>query len=151
MPPRPPPASSPITKPAKSSKPFSYVNAVGWLYLALVIDLCSRKIIGWHLADHMRTQHVTDALQQALRTRATTGETMFHSERGSNTAAMPALRFSNTSMPTTTSTANTRRSAIRPRPNSKLKSTLLTKPKPVQKIRCISVKQFPLPDDSGFT
>jgi transposase InsO family protein len=58
-------------------------TATGWLYLAVVIDLCSRKIIGWSLADHMRTRLVTDALQQALRTRTTTEETIFHSDRGS--------------------------------------------------------------------
>ncbi len=41
----------------------------GWLYLAVDIDLCSRKIVGWAIADHMRSQLVTDALKQALGSR----------------------------------------------------------------------------------
>lgn len=58
-------------------------TASGWLYLAVVIDLCSRRIVGWSLADHMRTQLVSDALKQALESRPTTGGTIFHSDRGS--------------------------------------------------------------------
>ncbi len=42
----------------------------GWLYLAVVIDLCSRRIVGWSLADHMRSDLVLDALLQALQTSA---------------------------------------------------------------------------------
>ncbi|TFD50400.1 hypothetical protein E3T46_10890 [Cryobacterium sp. Hh11] len=37
----------------------------GWLYLATVIDLCSRMVVGWQLADHMRSSIVTDALDMA--------------------------------------------------------------------------------------
>jgi putative transposase len=55
----------------------------GWLYLAVIIDLCSRRVIGWSLADHMRSELVVDALRQALQTRSTTGATIFHSDRGS--------------------------------------------------------------------
>jgi putative transposase len=44
-------------------------TAAGWLYLAVVIDLCTRRIVGWALADHMRTQLVSDALLQALGSR----------------------------------------------------------------------------------
>ena len=54
----------------------------GWLYLAVVIDLCSRRIVGWSLADHMRSDLVLDALLQALQTRPT-NRTIFHSDRGS--------------------------------------------------------------------
>jgi transposase InsO family protein len=57
-------------------------TAQGWLYLAVVIDLCSRRIIGWSLADHLRAELVTDALQQALQTRPVSA-TIFHSDRGS--------------------------------------------------------------------
>jgi len=39
----------------------------GWLYLVAVQDLYSRRIVGWSMADHMRTELVTDALQMALR------------------------------------------------------------------------------------
>src|SRR4051794_8664799 len=38
----------------------------GWLYLVAVQDLFSRRIVGWSMADHMRTELVTDALQMAL-------------------------------------------------------------------------------------
>ena len=58
-------------------------TATGWLYLAVVIDLCSRKIVGWSLADHLRTQLVSDALKQALGSRDTAPDLIFHSDRGS--------------------------------------------------------------------
>jgi transposase InsO family protein len=54
----------------------------GWLYLAVVIDLCSRRIVGWSLADHLRSELVLDALGQALQTRSAKGA-IFHSDRGS--------------------------------------------------------------------
>ena len=58
-------------------------TASGWLYLAVVIDLCSRKIVGWALADHMRSELVAAALQQALGSRSKTHNAIFHSDRGS--------------------------------------------------------------------
>jgi transposase InsO family protein len=58
-------------------------TASGWLYLAVVIDLCSRRVVGWSLANHMRTQLVTDALKQALDTRSIPKGLIFHSDRGS--------------------------------------------------------------------
>jgi putative transposase len=58
-------------------------TSAGWLYLAVVIDLCSRKIIGWALADHLRAQLAVDALRQAIGTRSTTQKPIFHSDRGS--------------------------------------------------------------------
>ncbi len=57
-------------------------TSAGWLYLAVVIDLCSRRIVGWSLADHMRSDLVLDALHQALETRPA-HHTIFHSDRGS--------------------------------------------------------------------
>jgi putative transposase len=57
-------------------------TSAGWLYLAVVIDLCSRRIVGWSLADHMRSDLVLDALRQALATRSI-NQTIFHSDRGS--------------------------------------------------------------------
>jgi len=57
-------------------------TASGWLYLAVVIDLCSRRIIGWSLANHLRSELVVAALAQALQTRPGRG-TIFHSDRGS--------------------------------------------------------------------
>lgn len=59
-----------------------------WLYLAVVIDLCSRRIVGWSLADHMRSDLVLDALHQALQTRPT-DRTIFHSDRGSQYGSAP--------------------------------------------------------------
>ena len=57
-------------------------TSTGWLYLAVVIDLCSRRIVGWSLADHLRSDLVLAALQQALHTRGG-DQTIFHSDRGS--------------------------------------------------------------------
>jgi putative transposase len=57
-------------------------TATGWLYLAIVIDLCSRRILGWSLAPHLRSELVVAALRQALQTRPGRG-TIFHSDRGS--------------------------------------------------------------------
>ena len=58
-------------------------TAAGWLYLAVVIDLCSRKIVGWALADHLRADLVIAALQQALGSRRARPGLIFHSDRGS--------------------------------------------------------------------
>lgn len=57
-------------------------TSAGWLYLAVVIDLCSRRIVGWSLDNHMRSDLVLDALGQALKTRLP-NRTVFHSDRGS--------------------------------------------------------------------
>jgi putative transposase len=58
----------------------------GWLYLAVVIDLCSRRIVGWSLQNHLRSDLVLAALQQALHTRSV-HQTIFHSDRGSQYAS----------------------------------------------------------------
>lgn len=54
----------------------------GWAYLATVIDLASRRVVGWALADHMRTELVTDALTMAFANRAPERGVIFHSDRG---------------------------------------------------------------------
>ncbi|WP_164520432.1 IS3 family transposase [Specibacter cremeus] len=54
----------------------------GWAYLATVIDLHSRALVGWALDTHMRTSLVTDALDLALARRAPTAPVIFHSDRG---------------------------------------------------------------------
>ena len=54
----------------------------GWAYLATVIDLASRKVVGWALADHMRTELVIDALDMAFTHRRPAGDVVFHSDRG---------------------------------------------------------------------
>jgi putative transposase len=38
----------------------------GWLYLAVVLDVFSRRIAGWAMADHLRTDPVIDALEMAI-------------------------------------------------------------------------------------
>lgn len=58
-------------------------TAKGWLYLAVIIDLCSRRIVGWSLAGHMRAGLVSDALRQALEWRRPARGLIFHSDRGS--------------------------------------------------------------------
>ena len=54
----------------------------GWAYLATVIDLASRKVVGWSLADHMRTDLVEDALTMAFANRRPAEGVIFHSDRG---------------------------------------------------------------------
>lgn len=54
----------------------------GWLYLAGVIDLCSRKVVGWSMADHLRTDLVADALRMALARRGPAPGLLHHSDRG---------------------------------------------------------------------
>ena len=54
----------------------------GWAYLATVIDLASRKVVGWALADHMRTELVEDALTMAFSARRPPKGVIFHSDRG---------------------------------------------------------------------
>lgn len=54
----------------------------GWAYLATVIDLHSRAVVGWAIAGHMRTELVTTALDRALAGRRPDGEVIFHADRG---------------------------------------------------------------------
>ena len=54
----------------------------GWAYLATVIDLASRKVVGWALADHMGTELVIDALSMAFAKRSPEPGVIFHSDRG---------------------------------------------------------------------
>ena len=54
----------------------------GWLYLATVIDIASRRVVGWASADHLRTELVADALRTACRQRRPDGPVVFHSDRG---------------------------------------------------------------------
>jgi transposase InsO family protein len=53
------------------------------LYLATVIDCFSRRLVGWSIADHMRTELVEDALQAAAATRGSLSGAIFHSDHGS--------------------------------------------------------------------
>jgi putative transposase len=55
----------------------------GWLYLAAVQDAYSRRIVGWSMADHMRSELVVDALQMALHRRRPAPGLIHHSDQGS--------------------------------------------------------------------
>jgi hypothetical protein len=55
----------------------------GWLYLAVVLDLWSRRVVGWSMAEHMRSELVVDALEMALGHRVPAHGHVFHSDRGS--------------------------------------------------------------------
>jgi putative transposase len=59
----------------------------GWLYLAVVLDLFSRRVIGWSMGTTMQRELVIDALAAALRNRRPPAGTMFHSDRGSQYAS----------------------------------------------------------------
>lgn len=55
----------------------------GWLYLATVIDLYSRQVVGWSMANHMRAELVNDALLMAIWKRKPDKGLIWHSDRGS--------------------------------------------------------------------
>jgi putative transposase len=55
----------------------------GWLYLATVIDLATRMVVGWSMANHMRTSLVTDAMAMARDHGHQAKGAIFHSDRGS--------------------------------------------------------------------
>jgi putative transposase len=55
----------------------------GWMYLATVIDLASRRVVGWAMADNMRADLVCEALEMALSWRRPSAGLIFHSDRGS--------------------------------------------------------------------
>ncbi len=57
-------------------------TAEGWLYLAIVMDLYSRRILGWSVADHMKTELCLDALQMAMEQRTNLKGLIHHSDRG---------------------------------------------------------------------
>jgi transposase InsO family protein len=62
---------------------ITYVHTwEGWLYLATVIDLGSRRVVGWATADHLRTDLVEQALRNAITQRRPEAGVIFHSDRG---------------------------------------------------------------------
>lgn len=63
---------------------ITYIHTwAGFIYLATVIDCCSKKVVGWSIADHMRTELVEDALKNAAATTVIEPRAIFHSDRGS--------------------------------------------------------------------
>jgi putative transposase len=59
----------------------------GWLYLAVVIDLYSRQVVGWSMAEHMRAKLVNDALLMAVWKRKPGKGLIWHTDRGSQYAS----------------------------------------------------------------
>ena len=59
----------------------------GWLYLAAVEDLYSRRVVGWSMADHMQSRLVVDALAMAVARRLPDEGLLAHSDRGSQYAS----------------------------------------------------------------
>lgn len=63
---------------------FTYVATwLGFVYVAFIIDVFSRAIVGWRASRAMRTDLVLDALEQALHARPLTGDLVHHSDHGS--------------------------------------------------------------------
>jgi hypothetical protein len=56
----------------------------GWVYVASVLDACTRRLVGWSIADHLRTELVSDALRAAAATRGRVrlDGLIFHSDHG---------------------------------------------------------------------
>lgn len=70
---------------AKLVGDITYVRTwEGWLYVALVIDCYSRKIVGWAMADNYKTPLIVEAIQMAARNLPLPDGAIFHSDRGSN-------------------------------------------------------------------
>jgi putative transposase len=67
----------------KWTSDITYIpTAEGWLYLAVVIDLFSRRVVGWSMADHLRASLCIDALEMALLHRRPGPGLVHHSDRG---------------------------------------------------------------------
>lgn len=62
-------------------------TCAGWLYLAAVEDLYSRRVVGWSMADHMESRLVVDALELAVQRRLPGEGLLAHSDRGSQYAS----------------------------------------------------------------
>jgi putative transposase len=73
---------------------FTYIwTAEGWLYVAAVIDLFSRRVVGWSMSATMTVQLVTDALVMAIWRRGKPTAVLHHSDRGSQYTSEPFRRL----------------------------------------------------------
>lgn len=71
----------------------SYIpTGEGWLYLASILDCYSRSIVGWSMADHLRTELVVDALEMATSRRRPAPGLIHHSDQGSQYVALAFTR-----------------------------------------------------------
>ena len=67
---------------------ITYIRTVaGWAYLAVILDLHSRLVVGWAMAEHMRIELVETALSNALGARQPSTNLLHHSDRGSQYAS----------------------------------------------------------------
>jgi putative transposase len=72
---------------------ISYVPTTeGWLYLATILDCCSRRIVGWSMTDHLRTELVVDALDMPTSRRRPAPGLVHHSDQGSQYVALAFTR-----------------------------------------------------------
>ena len=73
---------------------FTYIwTAEGWLYVAAVVDLFSRRVVGWSMSATMTAQFVADALMMAVWRRGKPDAVMHHSDRGSQYTSEPFQRL----------------------------------------------------------
>jgi putative transposase len=73
---------------------FTYLwTAEGWLYVAAVMDLFSRRVVGWSMSTTMTAQLVTDALVMAIWRRGRSHTVLHHSDRGSQYTSEPFQRL----------------------------------------------------------
>ena len=92
---------------------ITYVRSnEGFVYLAFILDACSRRVVGWSMAAHLRTELVVDALQMAIARRKPSPGLVHHSDRECSTPRYPSerglrtrdwyLRWGESVQPTTT-------------------------------------------------
>ena len=73
---------------------FTYIwTAEGWLYVAAVVDLFSRRVVGWSMSAEMTSQFVTDALMMAIWRRGKPQALLHHSDRGSQYTSVQFQRL----------------------------------------------------------
>jgi transposase InsO family protein len=103
------PGEEPVTPPdliGRDFEPASYApgerlvgditylrTGEGWLYLATVIDLATRMVVGWQMASRMYTSLVTDALQMAIDGGHVAHNAVFHSDRGTQYTSLEFAKF----------------------------------------------------------
>ncbi len=78
-----------VDKPNKAwVSDITYIRTLsGWLYLCVILDLFSRKVVGWSMRNHMETSLVISALDMAITNRSIKEGLIFHSDRGSQYAS----------------------------------------------------------------
>jgi len=72
---------------------ISYVpTGEGWIYLATILDVCSRRVVGWSMASNLRSELVVDALDMATSRRRPASGLVHHSDRGSQYVSLAFTR-----------------------------------------------------------